>query len=546
MAKKSSPGPLIALAALGAGLFAVFSSKKASALEPGVPSSSLPPPNQQQPPGTPGTTTLPGGTTVPAPSLPATPAPSNVQSVPITINGHAWKLVPITGQNVGTVDVYAQRGAFGPHEELRVCRFTQVNSQAPRMLAGVAQGVPEAVLQAALKDLEIKVPASGSAPTTTTPAGRPPMPSSLQQEMIAVMGALGVDASGVVRGPTTPDAVRHATELASRLDQAGYPEAGAQMRAYAQAASKLLPPPPAPAPAIPGVPAELMAQIQKALELERDPQKLAVLRTALTTLPPSPERDMLIGALDALILQIKTAQAISQAATEIDEQMKQPLPAIPAPSGSKPRVLKLVSPNMQGPDVGDWQRVLKASGYNIDVDNVFGPNTDAATKDWQSKRGLTPDGDVGELTRAKIGTPPTAPLAVPTTASPRPDPKPKTQVQVAADATATHLLALQQKYGVAGSKGRQDLTLVKRFQGLVGGTADGMPGVNTILALARNGVGVLPAVMYWPKAATKAKDLPAFRSQLQAIANSAKASNPTLAAQIEASAARETGAGGLK
>lgn len=527
MAKRMNP--LLPLLGLGAALFALTSSKKSAAATPG------------------------GGSSTPAapsvPTVPATPAPSGATRVPVTINGHPWVLVPITGQNVGTVDVYAPAGSWGPHAELRVCRFTQATSESPRVLAGVAEGVPKQVLDAAMADLDIRVPQSGPAATATTPAGRPPMPSSLQQEMVAVMAALGVDAAGVVRGPVTAEAIRRATELSSRLEQAGYPEAASQLRSYAQAASRMLPPPgpatPQP-PAIPGVPAELMARIQQALQLERDPAKLEALKAALLSLPPSAERDLLIGALDALILQVRAAQAVSQAATEIDEQMKQgpALPALPA----SPRVLKLTSPLMTGPDVAAWQQVLIASGYTkIKPDGVFGPATDAATKDWQSKRGLTVDGDVGPLTLAKVGTPPTAPLSVPANSSPQPDPKPKTAVQVAADALATHLLALQGKHGVSGSKGREDKSLVKRFQSAVGGVADGLTGPNTILALAKNGIGVLPMVMYWSKTATKAKDLPAFRSNLKAIAASARAAgNATLATQIEASAARESGAGGLK
>ncbi len=524
---KSGKGPLLALAALGAGLFAVFSSKKANALEPGG-----------------------GAAAPPVSTLPATPAPSGTPSQTVSINGHIWKLVPVPSSDgfvgASTVDVFAPAGSWGPHGELRVLRFTQtVSPGAPRVLAGVASGVPPAVLQAAIKDLAIASPAG---PTVTTPPNKPPMPASLQAEMISAMMALGVDSTGVVRGPVTAAAVRHATEFSSRLEQAGYPEAAAAMRGYAQQAGKMLPTPANPPVPVPGVPAALLSQIQRALELERDPAKLEALRNALKQLPPSAERDMLVGALDALILQIRTAQVISQTATEIDEQMKQPAgqPAPGTPVLTPSRILKLTSPNMRGEDVRAWQLVLRASGYDVDADGVFGPGTDGATIDWQKKRGLTADGDVGPTTLAKIGTPPTAPLGVPATASPRPDPKPKSALAVNAEATATHLLALQQKHGVKGSKGKQDGALVKRFQSAVGGFADGMPGPGTILALAQNGIGVLPAVMYWPKAATRTKDLPAFRQKLQALAVSARgAGNATLASQLEASAARETGAGGL-
>lgn len=535
---KSKMNPLVLLGALGAGLFALVSSKKAAALEP----------------GTPGTTTLPGGTVVPAPTLPATTPPApGATVVPFSINGHNWELVPITGQSIATVDVYAPAGSWGPHGRLRVCRFTQVSPQDRRVLAGVAQDVPKAVLDAALKDLDIVVPTASPAATVTTPAGRPPMPSSLQQEMVAVMTALGVDAGGVVRGPVTVEGVQRATELSSRLEQAGYPEAAAALRGYAQQASKMLPPPATPAPAVPGVPADLMAQIQKALQLERDPAKLEALRNSLKVLPASPERDLLIGALDALILQIRTAQVITTAATEIDQGMQQPpgtapfLPPYTSTAQTGSRILKLVSPNMRGDDVKAWQEVLKASGYPITADGVFGPATDAATIDWQRKRNLTPDGDVGPATRAKIGTPPTAPVAVPATPVPRPDPVPKTALEVAAEALNTHLTALQKKHGVAGSKGKQDVALVKRFQTAAGGSADGLPGPGTLTAMAKAGQGVLPAVMYWSKTATRAKDLPAYRNGLMTLAAGARSKgNATLAAQLEASAARETGAGGLK
>ncbi len=535
--------PLIFILGAGAIAALALSSKKSAALPPGVPSGSTSPP----PPAT----------------LPATPAPSGAAGQTVSINGHTWKLVPVA---TGGVDVFAPAGSWGPHGELRVLRFTQTSSSAPRVLAGVASGVPPAVLQAAMKDLAVKAPAGPTVmtppPATPTSAARPPMPASLQAEMVSAMMALGVDSAGVVRGPVTAEAIRHATELSSRLEQSGYPEAAAAMRSYAQQAGKLLPLPPAPAVVVPGVPPALLQQIQRALQLERDPAKLEALKAALKTLPPSAERDMLIGALDALILQIRTAQAISTAATEIDQQMNPPPavtpPPAPAPASSSStiapsdgrklgsRLLKYQKPNMGGDDVRAWQQVLRASGYNVDVDGYFGPGTDAATIDWQKKRGLTGDGDVGSNTLAKIGTPPTAPLSVPATASPRPDPSPKTSVQVAAESTATHLLALQQKHGVAGSKGKQDVALVKRFQSAVGGYADGMPGAGTMLALAKNGVGVLPAVMYWPKTGTKAKDLPAYRAQLQTLASQARsAGKTTLASQLEASAARETGAGGL-
>lgn len=519
MAKKSFP--LLPLLGLGSIAALALSSKPASAATPGT----KPKPKPESKPA-------------PVPTLPAAPAPAGKPSETVSAGGHSWKLVQVTGTTL--VDVFAPAGSWGPHGELLVLRYDQKTATSPRVLSGVAEGAPKQVVDAAMADLKVVPPAG---PTVTTPPGKPAMPASLQQEMIAAMMALGVDSSGVVRGPVTPDAVRRATELSSRLEQAGYPEAAAALRGYAQQGAKLLPPPATPAPAVPGVPPDLMAQIQRALELERDPAKLEALRGALAALPPSAERDLLLGALDALIVQIRSAQAISTAATEIDQMTRSP--GLPQPAS--PRLLKLSTPNQKGEDVRSWQLVLIASGYPVTADGVFGPKTSEATKDWQKKRALTPDGVVGPKTLAAVGKAPTAPVAVPSTASPRPDPAPKTPLEVAAESMVTHLLALQAKHGVAGSKGKQDLTLVKRFQSAAGGVADGLPGPGTLIAAAKAGQGVLPAVMYWPKNSTKAQALPAYRAQLTALASAARdRGNPVLASALEASAQRETGAGGLK
>lgn len=545
--------------------------------------------------------------------LPATGSGGSVGTT-VSKNGHTWKLVP-----VGTeTDVFAPAGSWGPHGELRVLRYVTKS----KLLSGAASGVPQAVMDAAIKDLGVKMPAgpvvapaapSPSAPTA--PAGAT-MPTSLQREVIDAMNRCSS------AKPTAAD-IQHATELASRLQQMGFPEYAAQLRACATEGSKRVPAVP-PAVTIPGVPPELQAIITRALQLERDPARLEALVVELKKLPASAERDMMIGALQALILQIRTAQAVSTAATEIETAMTpsgarllryqspnmkgedvrgwqnvlradgEPITAdgifgpatlaatvrwqkarglkpdgivgpatlakvgsprlvsVPTggsqPSASGPRLLKLASPFMRGEDVRLWQEVLRKSGYSsVTADGVFGPATSNATKDWQSKRGLKADGIVGPATLAKVGSSPTAPLAVPSSASPKPDPAPKSSIEVAAAAMVTHLLALQAKYGVTGSKGRQDMTLVKRFQSAVGGVADGYPGVNTMIAAARAGQGKLPKVMYWPKNGTKAVDLKKYREALGQIASNARnVGLSDLAASILASAATEDGSGMLK
>jgi peptidoglycan hydrolase-like protein with peptidoglycan-binding domain len=571
MAKKMSP--LLPLLGLGAVAALVFSSKASAE----VPAST--------------------------PTLPASSAPPGSASTTVTKNGHVWKLVPTKTQT----DVYAPAGSWGPHGELRVLRYETKS----KVLTGAAEGVPKPVMDAAVADLGIKMP-KGPASSATPRA----MPTALQNETIQAMNECSAR-------PPTAAGVQHATELSSRLAASGFPNEAAAVRACAVEAAKFVPLVP-PAVTMPGVPPEIQAAVARAMQLERDPAKLEALKQSLKTLPPSAERDMLIDAIDAMILQIRTAQAVSTAAVEIDQavrpastgtrnlssgmkgedvrawqaelirsgyskvkadgvfgpvtlastkdwQSKRGLkpdgivgpatrakigtnvaarPAVVLPttsSAGSPRNLALTTPYMSGSDVKLWQGVLASSGYVVKSDGVFGPATSAATKDWQSKRNLKADGVVGPATRAKIGTPPTAPVSVPATASPRPDPKPKSSRELAADAMVTHLLALQKKWGVVGSKGKQDLMIVKRFQTAVGGVADGLPGMNTMIAAAQSGQGRLPRVMYWPKNATKSGTLVEYRKKLAEVANAAsRAGMNDLASAILASAAVEDGSGMLK
>lgn len=79
------------------------------------------------------------------------------------------------------------------------------------------------------------------------------------------------------------------------------------------------------------------------------------------------------------------------------------------PSGINPELrisdegnLRLVAPNMQGPRVRKLQEDLVKVGIDIEVDGIFGRDTDAAVRQFQSDRGLEIDGIVGIETQAKL------------------------------------------------------------------------------------------------------------------------------------------------
>ena len=57
-----------------------------------------------------------------------------------------------------------------------------------------------------------------------------------------------------------------------------------------------------------------------------------------------------------------------------------------------------VSYGSKGSDVTELQKLLNNNGYNLEVDGVFGSNTQAAVKDYQQKNNLAVDGIVGNNT----------------------------------------------------------------------------------------------------------------------------------------------------
>jgi chitosanase len=68
-----------------------------------------------------------------------------------------------------------------------------------------------------------------------------------------------------------------------------------------------------------------------------------------------------------------------------------------------PRLLRLAAPYLEGDDVRALQQALKAAGYGVAVDGVYGPGTEAAVRALQAALGLGVDGIVGQATRTALG-----------------------------------------------------------------------------------------------------------------------------------------------
>ncbi|MFQ5914153.1 MAG: peptidoglycan-binding protein [Nitrospinota bacterium] len=67
------------------------------------------------------------------------------------------------------------------------------------------------------------------------------------------------------------------------------------------------------------------------------------------------------------------------------------------------RIIRLQYPFMQGKDVRATQEALREEGIAVEVDGVFGYDTEAAVIEYQRQKGLVADGVVGPATRSHLG-----------------------------------------------------------------------------------------------------------------------------------------------
>lgn len=590
-----------------------------------------------------------GGGDLP-PVTPGGPDPARPVNNTTGRSGIQWIVqeVPQTTLPGIVADIFLPDGQMGSHPTFRVLRFSYnaAVSGARRTLMEAVPGVDRKVVDRAMSDFEILRAVD---PGTIEDY----LPLDLQRKLAEVLRTLTVDpTTGKVVGPVTVDAIQAATAFAGELERAGFPAAAATLRAFAKAAATLVASPPNPLP-LPGLPADMVDRVNRAIAMERDPAKLRDIVAALELLPQSAARDQAIATLQAQIVQLEAQAASDLAKKKIAVIVNPPappsppgrdVPAPPAPpastgpnyytvqssdgargptgvaerfTGNGLRWTELRQVNLPKHDIAkqwwagmtlvlpsSWPATPGGAAPAPGTPNVPAPapsadTTVSATYTISTTDGIGPKGPSG-LARAKTGNaarwkelipvnpqkklrpdgsnfthwfagevinlpqswitstpvPTASAVAAPpapimdTTSPPQPQPlpQPKSAIEIAADSMTRNLRAVQSARGVRGSIGREDQTLVKRFQGLAGGSVDGLTGPGTLIAAAQNGQSNLPAVMYWPRATTSADILAqkvlAYRAALQTLADQARAAGlDTRAIELEQSLAREVGQG---
>lgn len=549
------------------------------------------------------------------------------------------------------IDVFLPAGQMGSPTTFRVLRFSTNLKEATsgrRFLTETVPGVDPKIVNLAISDFSLF-----DASQVTPGKVEEMLPLELREKLAAMLRDLTVDpTTGKIVGPVTAEIIQRATALAAELERAGFPEAAATLRAFAQAAASLVASPPKDRQLpLPGLPADMAERVNRAITMERDPAKLRAIVAALRLLPQSPERDQAVSTIEALIVSIEAKKASDDAKAKISEVVNPPTPqpvagrtytvqstdkngawalanawtgrgqsaflelaranpkqgaswldpakkgapwfagmviAIPASWPAQP-VSAAVVPTPSGPAIVPVS-ITPAPSASAASRNVYiisatdgigpkGPGTLALSRTgnfnrWKEliplnpQKKLRPDGmnflfwNVGETINLpdswSSGAPvpttvavpaPAQPILVSTTAQPQPLPEPKTAVEIAAESMVRNLRSVQSSRGARGAMGKEDQNLVRKFQTLAGGTADGKTGPGTLIAAARAGQSNLPAVMYWPMSTSPSvallrQSLIGYRSALQTLANEARAAGlDSRAIELEQSIARELAQG---
>ncbi len=349
------------------------------------------------------------------------------------------------------------------------------------------------------------------------PTARPTaeLSESLKTEMATALGKLGVHPfTGKLDGTANAEAIQYGSQVVGRLESEGFFDAARDLRKYVDEAAKSVPTPASAKPIAAAAPSILTpAQreyIARVIALERDPNKLGLFIDWLKKLAPSQERDNMIQMAQALALQLAAAQATASTLEKIDAIIKSPTPeAVAAAASTAPAAM----PKLPA----------------IPLDGAGSPEVTVVTPKATVPAAALPE----------------TPLVVPKLPVPQAVPNAITPEELAAKAMVSNLQAVQKKYGVKSAKGKEDKTLVKKFQSLTGLVADGSSGPATLLMAAAKGATDLPLVYYWPKAAT-AKTVGEYRNGLSRVADMhEQKGRPEEANQIRMAAGRELGQSGI-
>lgn len=342
-----------------------------------------------------------------------------------------------------------------------------------------------------------------------------PVPEALQTLMAQSLAALTVDGSGRVTGPVTASGIQTASAAAAQIEAAGFPEAAAELRKFIEKAKLALP---APTPdqqlPLPGLPVEIAAQVNRAIQTNRDPKALRALAALLQSLPTSPEGTQAIQTLQALADQIDAAITTSNTLNQIQNTLPTVLPGASAPTVPSAPVTS--SPGIVPPNPSTQTPVTVLPGITITAPGPLPP---------------LPSGNTGVV---GPGVPP-----LPTT---------KSKEAILAETVASGLVRIQAPVAATGSiktvQGKENKTDVMRFQKQEALTQDGKFGPGTAQKMAKY-TGNLPLVMYWPQGTNAAKVL-AYRSAILDIADQAEGSGDLArASALRTAAGRERGQGGI-
>jgi peptidoglycan hydrolase-like protein with peptidoglycan-binding domain len=106
-------------------------------------------------------------------------------------------------------------------------------------------------------------------------------------------------------------------------------------------------------------------------------------------------------------LFIAGATAVSFSAIAADEQKSQQQPQAQSSgqsqSASGGATQSKAGQQMSAQTIKQVQEKLKAAGYDVQVDGIMGPKTQAALKEYQQKQGLQASGQLDQQTLAALG-----------------------------------------------------------------------------------------------------------------------------------------------